>query len=77
MGEITTLNECKEKTEGTIVEISSTDSRILGKMMSLGIIPGASFILLRRGSGVIVQIGYTKVALDAELAMLVRIKPRR
>jgi DtxR family Mn-dependent transcriptional regulator/ferrous iron transport protein A len=74
MKNIVTLNQCNENTRGIIVEISSADRRILGKMMSLGIIPGASFILLRRSSGVIIQIGYTKVALDAELAKLIRIK---
>ncbi|MBS4031859.1 MAG: ferrous iron transport protein A [Clostridiales bacterium] len=74
MKNMITLNQCKENTRGIIVEISSTDRRILGKMMSLGIIPGTTFLLLRRSSGVIVQIGYTKVALDTELAMLIRIK---
>lgn len=69
-----TLYQCSENTRGIIVEITSDDRRILGKMMSLGIVPGASFLLLRRTSGVIVQIGYTRVALDAELAMLIRIK---
>ncbi|MGI6658592.1 MAG: FeoA family protein [Dethiobacteraceae bacterium] len=59
---------------GKIVELSLTDRKNIGKMMRLGIIPGVSVCLLRRRPGFILQIGYTKVAVDRRLAALIRVR---
>ena len=59
---------CTEGTYGKIVELATSDRKILGKLMSLGILPGTAFHLLRCHPGFLLQLGYTRVALDSELA---------
>jgi Fe2+ transport system protein FeoA len=59
---------CTEGAYGKIVELATADRKILGKLMSLGILPGATFRLLRCHPGFLLQTGHTKVALDSELA---------
>ncbi|HZK25576.1 MAG TPA: FeoA family protein [Oscillospiraceae bacterium] len=72
----TFLSELKVGEVGKIVELTTTDRKNIGKMMSLGIIPGVSVCLLRRYPAFIVQIGYTKVALDHKLAVFIRVLPQ-
>ncbi len=62
------LSFCGQGTEGKIVEIDSERRRIVGKLMSLGILPGISFRVLRCRPGFLLQCGYTIMALDSELA---------
>lgn len=62
------LSQCENGMVGKIVELSTSDRKILGKLMCLGIVPGASFLLLRRHPCYLLQIGYTKVALDSKMA---------
>jgi len=65
---------CKDGTCGKIVELATGDRKVLGKLMSLGIVPGAFFRLLRRRPGFLLEVGYTKVALDQELARFIIIE---
>lgn len=75
MGNEIILSELGIGQVGKIVELTAADRKNIGKMMSLGIIPGVSVSLLRRQPGIILQIGYTKVALDRKLAALIRVRP--
>ena len=65
------LLQCVVGDRGKIVELETSDRKILGKLMSLGIIPGTSVTLLRRSPGFLLQAGHTKVALDRGLAMVI------
>lgn len=60
---------CGQK--GKIVELATYDRTILRKLRSLGIIPGVSVRLLRRFPDFVIEIGYTKVALDRHYAALI------
>lgn len=61
---------------GKIVELKTVNRTILTKLMSLGIVPGVSVTMLRRYPGVILQAGYTKVALDRSFAVFIYIVPK-
>jgi Fe2+ transport system protein FeoA len=65
------LEFCRVGDRGKIAELATFDRRMLGKLMSLGIVPGTTVQLLRKKPGIIVQAGYTKVALDRRLAGLI------
>lgn len=77
MPHLVNLDQFHDGETGKIVEFSTTDRKILGKLMSLGIIPGASIRLLRRKPGFVVQSGHTKVALDRRLAASIRVEKFR
>ncbi|EEG76637.1 FeoA family protein [Dethiobacter alkaliphilus] len=62
------LDKCRVGDTGKITELGTKDRTILGKLMSLGIVPGVRVRLLRRGPGFLVQAGHTKVALDQRFA---------
>jgi ferrous iron transport protein A len=62
--------------KGKIVELDTADREILGKLMSLGIVPGAQLGMIRRKPAVLLQVGHTKVALDRRLAAHIRVERR-
>ena len=62
------LDQCHVGDTGIIKELGTNDRAILGKLMSLGIVPGAHVHLLRRGPGFLLQAGHTKIALDKGFA---------
>ena len=74
MSELIYLEQMKSGESGKIVELATDNRRILGKLMSLGIVPGLSIRLLRCSPGFLLQAGYTKVALDREFAGFIRIR---
>lgn len=74
MADIISLVECEAGTSGKVVELVAEDGRILAKLMSLGIVPGVGFTLLRRSPGFVLQAGHTRVALDRTLALAVRVE---
>ncbi|NLZ92875.1 MAG: ferrous iron transport protein A [Firmicutes bacterium] len=62
---------------GRIAELTTSDRKIVAILMRLGIIPGISIRLLRKKPACILQVGHSKVALDYDLAMFIRIYPRK
>ncbi|MCR3922214.1 MAG: ferrous iron transport protein A [Firmicutes bacterium] len=68
------VNELQVGDVGKIVELATDDRIIYGKLMSLGIIPGISVRLLRRKPNIVLQAGYTKVALDHRLAVFIHVR---
>ena len=72
-----TLQQMQPGECGKIVELDTDDRAILGKLMSLGIIPGITITLLRLYPGIVVQAGFTKAALDRSFARFIYVlKPR-
>jgi Fe2+ transport system protein FeoA len=66
---------CRTGGRGKIVELDTQDCTILGKLMSLGIVPGAHVRIMRSRPGVLLQVGHTKVALDRGLAAYILLEP--
>lgn len=61
--------------EGTIVELVTQDKDILRKLMSMGILPGVGVKLIMKYPSVVLQAGYTQVALDLGIASVVVVEP--
>lgn len=53
---------------GNIAKIGTQNRVILGKLLCLGIIPGAEFRLLRKKPAFLLRVGHTLVVLDKDLA---------
>ncbi|MGI6037975.1 MAG: ferrous iron transport protein A [Limnochordia bacterium] len=58
---------------GMITELKTEDKGQLQKLISLGLIPNVEIILLRNRPCWIVQVGFTRLALDAELAEIIMV----
>lgn len=52
----------------TIVGYQTQDSDLLRKLVTLGIMPGIEIILEQRFPSYIIQLGYTRTAIDRETA---------
>lgn len=59
----------------TVTCLQDPASRRTYKLAALGILPGARVVLLQRYPAFVFRMGYTEIALDAELARRVRIQP--
>jgi len=53
---------------GEIVQVSSRDSGRLQRLMAMGLLPGARFRLLRTFPAFVLQVGFTQIALDEDIA---------
>lgn len=74
MSRILNLTLCNLGEIGEIVEIDTSDRAILGKLMSLGIVPGSLFCLIQKKPGYLLQVGYTRVALDIKLSEYIYVR---
>ncbi|WP_312203689.1 FeoA family protein [Anaerospora hongkongensis] len=61
--------------EGTIAELATQDKDILRKLMSMGILPGVGVKVIMKYPSVVLQAGYTQVALDSGIASVVVVDP--
>ncbi|MEO1672282.1 MAG: FeoA family protein [Cyanobacteria bacterium J06631_2] len=52
----------------TVAKLRTNEKTIRRKLMSLGITPGSSLIVEQRFPSYIVKVGYTRTALDREIA---------
>lgn len=57
--------------EARVVEIDYRDPQQLRRLLALGISPGARVVLLQRFPVYVLQVGWTKIALDRRLARAV------
>ncbi len=57
--------------EARVVEINYQDPQQLRRLLALGILPGARVVLLQRFPVYVLQVGWTKIALDRCLARAV------
>ena len=52
----------------TVAELQTQEAIVRRKLMALGITPGSSLIVEQRFPSYIVKVGYTRAALDREIA---------
>ncbi len=52
----------------TVAQLRTREMTIRRKLMAMGITPGSSLILEQRFPSYIVKVGYTRTALDQEIA---------
>ncbi|MDH7578008.1 MAG: ferrous iron transport protein A [Bacillota bacterium] len=57
--------------EARVVEINYKDPRQLRKLLAVGILPGTKIALIQRYPVYVLQVGWTKIALDQHLARAV------
>ena len=68
------LNEFETGKQGKIVFITPSDASRIGRLSSIGIIPGAAVRLLQKSPSVVLQIDETTIAIDSDLAREIYVK---
>lgn len=66
-----TLYELREGEEGIISALECQDRVRLNKLLSLGVSPGQRISLIQRHPAYIFSIGFTRLAVDREIAKMV------
>lgn len=56
-----------------VAALADTSPHERGKLMAMGVIPGASLRVLQRYPAFVIAVGHTQLALDAETAGLVQV----
>jgi len=65
------LTELKPQQAGIIAELQTRDQKVLNKLMSMGILPGLRLTLLQTFPAYVLQVGYTQVAVDKQIAQAI------
>ncbi len=68
------LSDLPAGRKGKIVELATQDRRILCKLANLGIIHGTLLRVVSRRPLLILQFGYTRVAIDPVLAAQIQVE---
>ena len=68
------LSALRPGESGIIVGITSAPERKV-KLSSLGVMPGVRVLLVQRNPAVVLQIAETSIALDAEVADDIQVRP--
>jgi ferrous iron transport protein A len=66
--DIATLVSMKNGENSRIVKIDTEDVLKLRKMAAFGIMPGVQISMIQRYPAYVIQVGFTQVALDKEIA---------
>lgn len=69
------LNALKQGASARVVQIRHDSQGHWRKLSALGIVPGATVRMVQRFPTFVVQVGYTLVAIDNELASQVHVHP--
>lgn len=67
-GVLTTLETMRPGQKGRIVAIRAPDKAGYRRLLALGLVPGATVTLIRRGPAFVFTVGYTTIAVDGEMA---------
>lgn len=67
----TRLSELPRGSAGSVVELDTNDPAILKKLVSMGILPGVPLQLIRTFPSYVIQVGFTQVAIDREIASVI------
>lgn len=59
---------------GTITCLADPGSRATGRLAAMGVLPGATLVLLQRTPAYVFRMGYTELAVDEELARRIRVR---
>jgi ferrous iron transport protein A len=70
------LVDLKSNESARIIKIGTNDMTKLRKMMAFGIMPGVEVTMIQKYPALVIQIGYTQVALDEAIASEVLIHRR-
>lgn len=62
------LTKLKIGEHGRIAMLKTRDTRIINKLMAMGIYPGLSIRLIQKSPSYVFQIGFTQIAVDEEIA---------
>jgi len=65
------LTELKPQQAGIIAELQTGDQKVLNKLMAMGILPGMRLTLLQAYPAYVLQVGYTQVAVDKQIAQAI------
>jgi Fe2+ transport system protein FeoA len=68
------VTRLKKGQEGIIVMLDTDDGSMLKKLMSMGVLPGVTFKMLQSYPAYVFQAGYTRLAVDKEIASVIIIK---
>ncbi|WDV45272.1 FeoA family protein [Clostridiaceae bacterium M8S5] len=68
---IKAVSELEKGEEAIVVEIKTEDDSVLRKLMAMGVLPGIKLIVLQRFPSFLFQVGYTKVAVDKDIASMI------
>lgn len=66
--ETKSLVEMKKYEKAKIMHIRTEDATKLRKLMAFGIMPGLEISVLQKYPSVVIQVGFTQVALDDDIA---------
>ena len=67
------LSEMKSNDTGTVADLDTSNTNILRKLMSMGILPGMPLRMIQTFPSYVFEVGYTQVAVDKEIASTVKV----
>ena len=68
------LSEMKVRDKGVVVRLTTTDKNQTRKLISLGVIPGVSVMLLQRFPAFVFRIGQSEFAVDKNMAQAICVR---
>lgn len=68
MGDLISIEQLRVGDKVRIVSLDASNKRHLRKLTSFGVLPGTEAILLQTSPAYVLALGYTQIALDAEIA---------
>lgn len=71
---VAALTELEPKDKGSIAYLHTKDTANMQKLMSIGVIPGVSLVLLQKFPSYVFKIGESQFAIDKELAQSVYVR---
>jgi DtxR family transcriptional regulator, Mn-dependent transcriptional regulator len=74
---VVALTELKPGEAGEIAYLAASDDRKMQKLMSMGVLPGNSMLLMRNYPSYIFKVGQSEFAVDEELACEIFIRKER
>ncbi|MDD2752060.1 MAG: ferrous iron transport protein A [Candidatus Omnitrophica bacterium] len=72
--EIIRLVELKIKKKGKVAYLRAKDRHQMQKLISIGVLPGASIVLLQKFPSYVFELGHSQFAVDKELAQAIFVK---
>ncbi|MCL4514910.1 MAG: ferrous iron transport protein A [Firmicutes bacterium] len=68
-----TLSRLRPGQKGLITALEGKDSRTLHKLMAMGILPGMTIKVVQNSPSWVVQLGYTQLTFDNQIAGAIQI----
>jgi len=71
------LSTLLEGDGGTVTCLESPGGGATGRLVAMGVLPGATILLVQRSPAFVMRLGHTELAVDAELAARIRVRRDR